>query len=128
MMDTTEKLRTTAIALFPEATSDEDCREIIDRLAAEKDLAGFRTLLRNTVLSDGSKRTYIKFTKVIPRNDFGTGWVVNITSKLFDVGYEDVAWRLTRIKPAVEGEDTTTESFPAELFKEALADDEETPG
>jgi hypothetical protein len=128
MMDTTEKLRTTAIALFPEGTADEDCREIIDRLAAERDLAGFRTLLRNTVLSDGSNRTYIKFTKVIPRNDLGTGWVVNITSKLFDVGYEDVAWRLTRIKPAVAGEDTTTESFPAELFKEALADDEETQG
>jgi hypothetical protein len=83
--------RTFGIALFPEGTADENCREIIDRLAAEKGLAGFRTLLRNTVLSDGGKRTYIKFSKVIQCNDFGSGWVFNITSKLFDAGYEDMA-------------------------------------
>ncbi len=125
-MDTMEKLRTTAVALFPEGAGEEDCREIMDRLATEKDLAGFRTLLRNTILSDGSRRTYIKFTKVLPYSDFGTGWVINITSKLFDAGYEDVAWRLTRLKSPVEDGDDTTESFPAELFKKALADDEET--
>ena len=126
MMDKTEKLRTTAIALFPEGTQDEDCREIIDRLAAEKELAGFRTFLRSTLLSDGSRRIYIKFTKTIPRSDFGTGWVVNITSKLFDAGYEDVAWRFTRVRTDKGEEESTTESFPAELFKVALADDAET--
>jgi hypothetical protein len=124
-MAQTEKLRTTAIALFPQGMTEADCREIIDRLAAEKDLAGFRSLLRNTILSDGSRRTYIKLTKLIPRNDLGTGWVINITRKLFDAGYEDVAWRFTRIKPAAADEDSTTESFPAELFKVALADDAE---
>ena len=125
-METPEKLRATAVALFPKGTEDEDCREIIDRLATDRDLAGFRTLLRSTLLSDGSRRTFIKFTKVVPLNDLGTGWVINITSKLFDAGYEDVAWRLTRLKPPVEDEDDTTESFPAELFKKALADDGET--
>jgi hypothetical protein len=126
MMETPENLRTTAVALFPKGTEDEDCREIIERLAADRDLAGFRTLLRSTILSDGSRRTFIKFTKVVPLNDLGTGWVINITGKLFDAGYEDVAWRLTRLKPPAEDEDDTTESFPAELFKKALADDEET--
>lgn len=125
-MDTTEKLRTTAVALFPKGTGDDDCREIIARLATDRDLAGFRTLLRSTILSDGSLRTFIKFTKVVPLNDLGTGWVINITAKLFEAGYEDVAWRLTRLKASAEDEDDTTESFPAELFRKALADDEET--
>ncbi len=127
-MDTTEKLRTTAVALFPEGTGEEDCREIMDRLGTDRDLAGFRTLLRSTILSDGSRRTFIKFTKVVPLNDLGTGWVINITAKLFDAGYEDVAWRLTRLKSPAEDGDDTTESFPAELFKKALADDDEDPG
>ncbi len=52
------------------------------------------------------------------------GWIVNITSKLFDAGHEDVAWRLTRIGPDTE-EEETTESFPAELFRAALEDDGE---
>ena len=125
-METTEKLRTTAVALFPKGTGDGDCRVIIDRLATDKDLAGFRTLLRSAILSDGSRRTFVKFTKVVPFNDFGRGWVIHITSKLFDAGYEDVAWRLTRIKPPAEDGDDTTESFPVELFKKALAEDEET--
>ena len=124
-METPENLRTTAVALFPKGTEDEDCREIIERLAADRDLAGFRTLLRSTILSDGSRRTFIKFTKVVPLNDLGTGWVINITGKLFDAGYEDVAWRLTRIKPPAEDGDDTTESFPVELFKKALEDGEE---
>ena len=124
-MDTTEKLRTTAVALFPKGTRDEDCREIIDRLATDKDLSGYRTLLRSTILSDGSRRIFIKFTKVVPLNDLGTGWVINITAKLFEAGYEDVAWRLTRLKSPPEDEDDTTESFPAELFRKALADDED---
>jgi len=125
-MAKTENLRATAIALFPEGTDDAECRTIIERLAADKDLAEFRTLLRSTILSDGSRRTYIKFTKVVPRNDLGTGWVINITGKLFDAGYADVAWRLTRLKPPAGDGDDTTESFPAELFKKALADDEES--
>jgi hypothetical protein len=124
-MAKTENLRATAIALFPEGTDDAECRAIIERLAADKDLADFRTLLRRTILSDGSRRTYIKFTKVVPRNDIGTGWVINITGKLFDAGYVDVAWRLTRLKPSAADDDDTTESFPAELFKKALADDDE---
>ena len=124
----TEKLRATAIALFPAGTANGDCREIIERLTADKDLAGFRVLLRNTILSDGSRRTYIKFTKVVPRNDLGTGWIVNITRKLFDAGYDDVAWRLSRVRPDNGEEESTTESFPAELFKVALGDDGETDG
>lgn len=124
-MDMTENLRATAIALFPEETGDDECRAIIERLAADKDLADFRTLLRRTILSDGSRRTYIKFTKLVPRNDLGTGWVINITGKLFDAGYADVAWRLTRLKSSAEDEEDTTESFPAELFKKALANDAE---
>jgi hypothetical protein len=120
-----EKLRSTAIALFPEGTGDEECREVIKRLTADKDLAGFRALLRSTILSDGSRRTYIKFTKVVPRSKLGTGWVITITSKLFDAGYEDVAWRFTRLNLPTEDGDATTESFPAELFKKALADDED---
>jgi hypothetical protein len=124
----TEKLRATAIALFPEGIDNGACREIIDQLTADEDLAGFRVLLRNTILSDGSRRTYIKFTRVVPRNDLGTGWVVNITGKLFHAGYEDVAWRLTRIRPDNGEEESTTESFPAELFKVALRDEGETDG
>jgi len=120
-----ENLRVTAIALFPEGTGDEECRAIIEGFTADKDLADFRALLRSTILSDGSRRTYIKLTKVVPRNDLGTGWVVNITSKLFDAGYEDVAWRFTRLNPPTDDGDATTESFPAELFKKALADDED---
>jgi hypothetical protein len=126
MMDPTEKLRTTAIALFPEGTGEEDCRDIIAGLAADKDLTGFQTVFRKKILPDGSERAYIKFSKLLPRNDFGIGWVVNITGKLFDAGYEDVAWRLTRIGPDTgDGGESTTESFPAELFKEALAHDDD---
>jgi hypothetical protein len=120
-----EKLRSTAIALFPEGTGDEECREVAERLTADKDLSDFRVFLRSTILSDGSRRTYVKFTKVVPRNKLGTGWVITITSKLFDAGYEDVAWRFTRLNSPVEEDDATTESFPAELFKKALVDDED---
>lgn len=123
-MDRTERLRATAIALFPQTMTEAERRAIVDGLAAQKDLEGFRTLMRKTVLADGSERTYIKFSKLVPRGDLGTGWIVNITSKLFDAGHEDVAWRLTRIGPAAE-EEETTESFPAELFRAALEDDGE---
>ena len=50
------------------------------------------------------------------------GLLFAITRKLFDAGYQDVAWRLTRIMPTDDAENTT-ESFPVELFKAALADD-----
>ncbi|HSO20495.1 MAG TPA: hypothetical protein VLT88_13615, partial [Desulfosarcina sp.] len=76
-------------------------------------------------IADGSKRSYFKFSKVVPRNDLGTGWIVNITGKLFEAGYEDVAWRLTRIVQDEAGEEGTTESFPEELFHEAFEDDGE---
>ena len=122
-MDKTEKLRTTAIALFTVETTEAESKAVIDRMAVEKDLAGFRTVVRKTILSDGSKRSYIKFSKVVPRNELGTGWVVNITGKLFDAGYEDVAWRITRLGPDAEEGESTTESFPVELFKAALDDD-----
>jgi|GEM_PF-3546959 len=122
-MDQTEKLRATAIALFPEDTSEAEARSVVDRLADEEDLAGFQTMYRKTILSDGSQRSYIKFSKVVPRNELGSGWVVNITGKLFDAGYEDVAWRVTRLGRDTEDGESTTESFPVELFKEALGDD-----
>lgn len=122
-MHTTEKLRTTAIALFPEEATEAEAQAVVERLASVTDMAGFQTVLRKTILSDGSKRAYIKFSKIVPRNDLGTGWVVNITAKLFEAGYEDVAWRLTRILPDGGEGEATTESFPVELFKAALAED-----
>jgi hypothetical protein len=126
-MDQTEKLRATAIALFPEETTEPEARAIVERLADEEDLAGFKTMYRKTILSDGSQRSYIKFSKVVPRNELGSGWVVNITGKLFDAGYDDVAWRVTRLGPDIEDGESTTESFPAELFKEALGDEKDLP-
>ena len=124
-MDRTERLRATAIALFPQTMTEAERREVVDGLAAQKDLEGFRTLLRKAILSDGSERSYIKFSRIVPRGDLGTGWIVNIPSKLFEAGYEDVAWRLTRIGPDAADEEDTTESFPAELFRAALEDDGE---
>ena len=124
-MDTAEQLRATAIALFPAETTDDDAREIVERMAADKDLVGFKTVFRKTILSDGSERAYLKFSKVVPRNDLGTGWIVNITGKLFDTGYKDVAWRITRIGPNAADGESTTESFPEELFHAALEDDGE---
>ena len=124
-MDTTEYLRATAIALFPEEITDDEARAVMDHMATVKDLEGFKIIFRETTIADGSKRSYFKFSKVVPRNDLGTGWIVNITGKLFEAGYEDVAWRLTRIAQDDAAEESTTESFPEELFRDALEDDGE---
>jgi hypothetical protein len=117
------KLRLTAITLFDIGASEEAIQSFMAQIAGDEKIAGFKAVYRNTILSDGSRRSFAKISKLMEREELEIDWIVAVTKKFFDAGHHDVAWRVTKIDPSDVNGENTTDSFPVELFRNSLEED-----
>jgi len=117
------KIRLTAITLFAAGAREEEIQAFMAQIAADQKIAGFKTVFRSTILADGSRRSYVKLSKLTAMGEREIDWIVALTKKFFDAGHQDVAWRVTKIDPADANDDDTTNSFPVELFRNSLEED-----
>ena len=122
------KLRVTAVALLRDDLGFEDIEGFIAAKMSDPRSGGFSTLRKTLVLDDGSRRRYVKFSKVMSDHDLDDGWNLRLTRDFYEAGYGHVAWKITRIDPQDENPEATTESFPAEMFQSCLEQGAENPG
>jgi hypothetical protein len=118
------KIRTTLVTLMPRGIKAEDTPGFIDKAIAGEDPTMLHTLYRETELTDGEHRLFIKISKVIDADEENDEWLLRVTHKLRDAGCENVAWRVTKISPEDCEPENTTESFPIDLFQNCLETDD----
>jgi hypothetical protein len=115
-----EKLRVTVVALLAKGVAPEDVEGFIGQIAAGQEESGVVTLFKTPSLSDGSRRIYIKVSRVIDAADLDDGWNLRITRKFNAAGYGNVAWKITQVDPNAADAEITTASLPRELFQDCL--------
>jgi hypothetical protein len=115
-----EKLRVTVVALLAKGVAPEDVQGFIGQIAAGQEESGVVTLFKTPPLSDGSRRIYIKVSRVIDAADLDDGWNLRITRKFNAAGYGNVAWKITQVDPNAWDAEITTASLPRELFQDCL--------
>ena len=111
------KIRTTLVTLMPRGINAESIPEFIEKAIAGEDPAVLHTLYRETEMTDGEHRLFIKISKVINANEENDEWLHRVTKNLRDAGCENVAWKATKISPDDCEPENTTESFPIDLFQ-----------
>jgi len=122
-----DKLRVTAVALLRRDLGFGEIENFIAAKMADPRTGGFSTLRKTATLADGSRRRYIKFSKVMSERELDDGWNLRLTQEFYQAGYGHVAWKITRIDPLDSNPEITTDSFPAAMFQSCLEDGAEDP-
>lgn len=115
-----EKLRVTVVALLAPGVTPEDVRDFIGQISGGRDEPGAVRIFKTPPLDDGSRKLYIKVSRIMGAAEVDDGWNLRITRKFKDAGYGKVAWKIT---PVVSGDldaEATTASIPMELLADCL--------
>lgn len=117
-------IRTTLVALMPRGIYAEDTSGFIDKAIAGEDPSLLHTFYRETEITAGEHRFFVKISKVINANEENDEWLHRVTKNLRDAGCENVAWKVTKISPDDCEPENTTESFPIDLFQSCVETDD----
>ena len=70
-----------------------------------------------------NQRLQVKYSKVINAQELDEAAFLRVANAFRDAGYGDVAWKITPIDPDDPDPESTTASFPVELFQSCLEED-----
>jgi hypothetical protein len=117
-------VRTTVIGLLKKDVTFEDIQAFVDEKAAERALAGFKTVRGISLMENGEQRRHIKFSRLSEMEKLDHRWSLSISHEFQEAGYGDVAWKFTEVDGQSPDAENTTVSIHPDLFRACLAEDE----
>ena len=118
------KVRVSIMALLARNIGYSDIQPFIrEHLGPDSDRE-YRQLYPLSDRADQNQRLQVKYSKVIDARDLDEAAILRVANAFRDAGYGDVAWKITPIDPDDTDPEQTTASFPVELFRSFLDEDE----
>ncbi len=117
------KVRVSIMALLAANTTYDDIQPFIqENLGADSDRE-YRRLYASADCGGENQRLQVKYSKVINAQELDEAAFLRVANAFRDAGYGDVAWKITPIDPDDPDPESTTASFPVELFQSCLEED-----
>ncbi|MDJ0809634.1 MAG: hypothetical protein QNJ01_06005 [Desulfobacterales bacterium] len=117
------KVRVSIMALLAANMTYDDIQPFIrENLGPDSDRE-YRRLYASADCEGESQRLQVKYSRVIDARDLDEAAFLRVANAFRDAGYGDVAWKITPIAPDDPDPESTTASFPVELFQSCLEEE-----
>lgn len=115
-----DRVRVTVVALVPAGTDMEKMHDFLERLSTREGASSQVTVLKTPVMPDGSRRLFAKISRVLTAEESTRRWHLRLTDDFYGAGFEEVAWRITKVPPLDFDPEHTTSTILPELFRDCL--------